>query len=406
MAAQGWFRRPKGRLVYVWQIEDPKTGSKLERAKVVGDATLSDEEGREIVGRLKAEGVIKMDFEPSPDRLFSEIASYYLANKEWKKESTKVLHTQIVNEILVPRWGTQIAVKIKPKEVKSWLRSLDVEDGTRYKYKTVMGTVFTLSQSEGLLPLGEQYNPVSYVTGIPSVSDYEAIVLTPEQALKVLDELQQPEYTMIVLVAVTGIRTSEMLGLRWSDILWDRSKIRIKQTYVHGNIQPGAKTKLSKSTVTMHPILAQLLKEWRAETAYGADDDYVFASSKLHGKKPRNGSMVVEDYLQPAAIRADVLKIEDGIRYIDGEFVKRFGFHTFRHSLTSWLMANGENPQIVRAMLRWTDLNMLAHYTHGFETDKLEAQGTVLRKLVRSDRESNRELETAGKKKHDQGTRV
>jgi hypothetical protein len=25
-------------------------------------------------------------------------------------------------------------------------------------------------------------------------------------------------------------------------------------------------------------------------------------------------------------------------------------------------MANGENPQIVRAMLRWTNLNMLAHY--------------------------------------------
>jgi hypothetical protein len=47
-------------------------------------------------------------------------------------------------------------------------------------------------------------------------------------------------------------------------------------------------------------------------------------------------------------------------------------------------MANGENPQIVRAMLRWTNLNMLAHYTHGFKADKLEAQGTVLEKLVGS----------------------
>jgi hypothetical protein len=26
-------------------------------------------------------------------------------------------------------------------------------------------------------------------------------------------------------------------------------------------------------------------------------------------------------------------------------------------------------------MLRWTNLNMLAHYTHGFKTEKLEAQG-------------------------------
>ena len=149
-------------------------------------------------------------------------------------------------------------------------------------------------------------------------------------------------------------------------------------------MQPGAKTKLSKSTVTMHPVLGQLLKDWRAETTYALDADYVFASAKLKGRKPRLGSMVEQDYLQPAAIRAGVLEVKDGKRYIDSEFVKRFGFHTFRHSLTSWLMANGENPQIVRAMLRWTNLNMLAHYAHGFKTDKLEAQGAVLDKLMKS----------------------
>jgi hypothetical protein len=33
-----------------------------------------------------------------------------------------------------------------------------------------------------------------------------------------------------------------------------------------------------------------------------------------------------------------------------------------------------------RAMLRWTNLNMLVHYTHGVKADKLEAQGTVLKK--------------------------
>ena len=115
-----------------------------------------------------------------------------------------------------------------------------------------------------------------------------------------------------------------------------------------------------------------------------ADGDYVFASSRLGGRKPRIGSMVVEDYLQPAAIRASVLEDKDGKRYIDGEFVKRFGFHTFRHSLTSWLIANGGNPQIVRAMLRWTNFNMLAHYAHGFKSDKLEAQGAVLDRLVKS----------------------
>jgi integrase len=60
--------------------------------------------------------------------------------------------------------------------------------------------------------------------------------------------------------------------------------------------------------------------------------------------------MVVADHVKPAAVRAGVIEVKDGKTYIGGELVKRFGFHTFRHSLTSWRVANGENPQIVRAM--------------------------------------------------------
>jgi hypothetical protein len=43
-----------------------------------------------------------------------------------------------------------------------------------------------------------------------------------------------------------------------------------------------------------------------------------------------------------------------------------------------------ENPQTVRAMPRWTNLNMLAQYAHSFKSDKLEAQGAVLDRLVKS----------------------
>jgi integrase len=93
-------------------------------------------------------------------------------------------------------------------------------------------------------------------------------------------------------------------------------------------------------------------QDWRSESTHAQESDFVFASARICGRKPRGGSMVVESHLRPAAERARVIEISDGKTYIDGEMVKRFGFHTFRHSLTSWLMANGENPQIVRAMLR------------------------------------------------------
>jgi integrase len=382
--ANGWFRRRKGKLVYFWKIEAPATGKMMERSRVVGPESMSDEEGWQKVGVLKQNGEINTQVDqPSLRNTFREVAAHYLANKEWKKLSTKDLHTQIIKVLLVPRWGAEVAAGIKPQSIRSWLRSLDVEEPTQYKYKTVMGGVYRFAQAEGLLPLGEQYNPVRYVTGISSTSDYEAAVFTPEQTLRVLELLPQPVYTLLVLIAATGLRISEALGLKWSAVLWDRSQIRIRETYVHGNMQEGAKTRLSKSKVAMHAILAELLKEWRGETMYAEDDDFVFASEKLGGEKPRSGSMLVEDYLKPAAINAGIIKVENGKTYDeDGELVKRFGFHSFRHSLTSWLMANGENPQVVRAMLRWTSLNMLWHYTHGFSEDKLEAQGAVLEKIV------------------------
>jgi hypothetical protein len=81
---------------------------------VVGDATLSDEEGWQLVGRMKAEGTIPVDPNgeiPSAEVLFRDLASYYLTNKAFKKISTKALHTQIINEILKPVGVTRLPLR-------------------------------------------------------------------------------------------------------------------------------------------------------------------------------------------------------------------------------------------------------------------------------------------------------
>ncbi len=60
------------------------------RAKVIGSATLSDGEGWQLVGAMKQDGRIKSEAgAPCENLLFSEVASYYLSHKEWKKLSTK-----------------------------------------------------------------------------------------------------------------------------------------------------------------------------------------------------------------------------------------------------------------------------------------------------------------------------
>jgi integrase len=393
--SQGWFRRKKGRLVFCWNVKSDKTGKIRERSQVVGLSTLPDSKGREIVGVLKKEGKIRMDCSASPDRLsFAALASYYFANKAFKKQSTKALHEQIVNGICISRWRDDVAIEIKPVKVKRWLESIEVEDPTREKYRSVMGTVYTFAQCEGIIPLGLEHNPLHWVKGFSSVSDYEAMTLEPEQTYRVLELLEQAEYTLLLLIAATGLRMSEALGLRWIDILWEKGQIKIRQTFVHNLMQDGAKTRLSKSSVEMHSLLAAVLRLWQQETLYSKPEDYVFASYKLGGKKPRVGSMIVEDYLRPAAMKAGIIKVDaDGQAFdTDGNEIRRFGFHTFRHSLASFLMAEGENPAVIQATLRHTRLDMTMYYSHARKQQKRDAQGMVLEAIL-AKREPKRGLE-------------
>jgi len=88
--------------------------------------------------------------------------------------------------------------------------------------------------------------------------------------------------------------------------------IAIRETFVHFNMQEGAKTKLSRSRVEAPQLLLDALAAWRQKTTYAEDDDFVFPSEKLNGEQPRSPSQLVEDYIRPAAIAAGVIRVENG----------------------------------------------------------------------------------------------
>jgi integrase len=127
----------------------------------------------------------------------------------------------------------------------------------------------------------------------------------------------------------------------------------------------------------MHPLFTEVMKAWHTATLYGKPEDNVFASYKLSGRKPRTGSMIVEDYLRLAATKAKIIRLDDrgGTLDLDGNKIRRFGFHVFRHSLCSFLMSEGETPAVIQATLRHTRLDMTMYYAHSRMKQKLEAQG-------------------------------
>lgn len=137
---------------------------------------------------------------------------------------------------------------------------------------------------------------------------------------------------LVILIAVTGMRISEALTLTWDAADWIKGKIRIRRKW-NGKGYGPPKSRMSRKPVEMTKGLATVLEVWRQETTFAKDADLLFPSYRKRGNQPRFGSMIVEDYIRPAAIAAGVLEERDGMCYYDGEVVTRFGFHNLRHGL-------------------------------------------------------------------------
>lgn len=111
-------------------------------------------------------------------------------------------------------------------------------------------------------------------------------------------------------------------------------------------------------------LVAELLA-WRQETPYAGDGDYVFASPKMKGKQPYWMSKIMQLYIKPVAAQLGIpLK----------------GWHTLRHSYTTLLRQNGNNPKVVQDLLRHASYGITMNvYDSAVSEEKREAHSGVMR---------------------------
>ena len=288
-----------------------------------------------------------------------------------KAHSTVETYRRYLKRHILPRWETVRASDVEPVEVQNWLRQLRKQSGlansTLVKVRNVMLVIYKHGQRSGFLSRTQEANPILFVRQ-SCVSDYEPVVLTLAQCVDILSNLGDMHRVLVLADAATGLRISEILALRWSDVDWKNSSIRVTRAYVYGRFGP-PKSRASKKPVPMHPLLAALLEAWRKETLYASEEDFIFPSLRLKGKKPPRANMLVADHLQPAARKAGI--------------IGQVGFHTLRRTLASALVANGSDPKLVQELLRHSNVRTtLDVYARAMTPAKLEAQGWVLQQLL------------------------
>jgi integrase len=106
------------------------------------------------------------------------------------------------------------------------------------------------------------------------------------------------------------------------------------------------------------------LQQWRSESLYPGDEDWVFASVQTSGRNPLWLDAALQRQLRPAAVRAGVTK------YV--------GWHTFRHSLATLLVKKREGIKVVQELMRHADSRTtLDIYAQSDDEDKRIAQQHV-----------------------------
>ena len=380
MAQRGWItkeqRRKNGSVwVYHWYVLKPETGKKAEQTRMIGavaDFRSEKDAWREIDRRHLKPQLVDQKAIASGRLTFGDLAASYRENG-MKKLAVTTQYTvgHYIDDYLLPRWGKSYALEIEPLAIEQWLATIARSNPTKDKIRRIMSVIYTRSQKYGLVPRSESSNPVRWVEQ-SAKSSYKPVVVDPATAAKIFELLSGMEQTLVILVAATGIRISEAMGLKWEDVDYQTKQINLRRVWVRDTVVERLKTADSEAPVPLTDLLADCLRSWHRETVYAQPTDWMFASTRSKGRRPRSSSVLTSDHLRPAAIAAG-LKLKKG---------QRFGFHNFRHGLASWLVNQGTDVKTVQGLLRHANVSTtLGLYAHQVNSSMMAAQDSVMRAL-------------------------
>jgi integrase len=278
--------------------------------------------------------------------------------------STQMSYKSFLNGWIKKKWGQHTLEQVRTMAVEQWLRDLKLAAKTKLHIRNVLHVLFECAARWELI----EQNPITRVRQ-GGARRAEPDVLTPDEFRALLAELTaEPYRTMVILAGCLGLGRSEFVGLKWADINWDEAVLSVQRGVVHCHVG-NPKTLARRKPIPLDPELLTVLRERRERAAYPADSDWVFASPYKHGKEPYWPDSALQDFVKPAAKRAEI--------------TKRVGWHTFRHSYSTLLRANGTDLKVQSELLRHSNISTTLNvYTQAVSEQKRAAHGQVVSQLL------------------------
>ena len=289
----------------------------------------------------------------------------------WHSHATRIVYRQYLTRWIRPHWGKVNVCSVRTIAVEHWLRQLQRADGTplanttKAKIRNLFSVLF--NHAIRYEWLGQGRNPITLVRQ-SAKRNRTPEVLEPREIQDLLLQLKSCFRLMVLLAVTTGLRRSELLALKWSDVDFSNMRLDVLRS-IYLQHTGDCKTEASRKPVPLDERVAADLWMWKETSRYRQPGDWIFASPRHQGKYPFWPDAVLQKIIRPAALRAGI--------------IKKIGWHTFRHSFSTILIANGENVKVVQELMRHASSRCtLEVYSQARIMAKRQAQQRVVQMIL------------------------
>lgn len=270
----------------------------------------------------------------------STLVEQYRTEKMPQHPSTQRGYDAWLDNHILPRWGDSLLTDVQARPVELWLQSIALAPKSKLHIRGLLSILWDYAMWRGDVPTAR--NPMELVT-VKAASRRlrRPRSLTVEQFQSLLAQFQNDLCfrTMLLLAVSFGLRVSELLGLKWSDVDWLNKTVRIERGIVK-QIVGDVKTDCSARTMVCADGLLEVLKQWRQTTQFSAPDDWMFASTAKLGRLPLSYTHVWYT-LRDAAAAANIGHVSS---------------HVFRHTHRTWLDSVGTPVGVQQRLMRHADI--------------------------------------------------
>ena len=184
---------------------------------------------------------------------------------------------------------------------------------------------------------------------------------SPDEVRTIITHLDERWRSLFQTAIFTGLRASELRGLRWSDVDLRRGELQVRQRADCFRVMGRLKSEAAERAVPLPPMVVNTLREWKLACPKG-ELDLVFPNGRGNVESHSN---IINRGLIPLMVKAGITSANGNAKYT--------GLHSLRHFYASWCInrrVDGglELPlKVVQARLGHASIQMTAdRYGHLF----------------------------------------